>query len=187
MTGRHDTANTSGVLQNRHGRFALVPDGVLECNPNAVVLWCHLWHFAGNGSHAAWPSLERLVDDTGMSRSTVQRALRDLYRVGAVTKTNRTGTSCLYELNWVQGGVDNQGGEVTGDHRTQVTGDLPPRSLVTYKERQSELEKRACEDLVTGDHPPGEHVWGIEERQHTRNRGHVRRIWQQAKQQATEP
>lgn len=50
----------------------------------------------------AWPSVERLCKDTGMSRATVQRSLRKLEKNGYVTREKRVRgqlqTSNLYRL-----------------------------------------------------------------------------------------
>jgi DNA-binding transcriptional regulator YhcF (GntR family) len=50
----------------------------------------------------AWPSIERLCADTGMSRATVQRTLRKLEKSGFVTChkriKGRLQTSNLYAL-----------------------------------------------------------------------------------------
>jgi len=50
----------------------------------------------------AWPSVERLCADTGMSRATVQRSLRKLEKAGLVTCHKRLRgtlqTSNLYTL-----------------------------------------------------------------------------------------
>lgn len=50
----------------------------------------------------AWPSIERLCADTGMSRATVQRTLKKLEKDGYVTRNKRVKgrlqTSNLYTL-----------------------------------------------------------------------------------------
>ena len=59
--------------------MVLISDVTL--NSNAKVLWAYLKHRQGDNDFA-WPSQERISEDTGISRSTISRATRDLVDAG---------------------------------------------------------------------------------------------------------
>lgn len=128
-------------LANRLGEFALVPRWLASsATGNTVRLWCVLWVYSGNGTHAAWPSHERLAEDLDVSVSTVKRCLRELGDLGVLSCEPRSGTSTLYTLGWRYPQIGTS--ELTSELQTQVTHDLPPRSPMTYKERLSEIDNQ---------------------------------------------
>ena len=138
----------SDRLTRHLGEFALVPRSLAAAaTGNTLRLWCVLWCYSGNGTHAAWPSHETLADDLDVSVSTVKRCLRELTDLGVLTCEARSGTSSLYILGWRYPQIGTS--PVTSDLHTQVTHDLPPRSPMTYKERLSEIENPADVDSVT--------------------------------------
>jgi uncharacterized protein YwbE len=135
----------SDRLTNRLGEFALVPRWLASAATGTTLrLWCVLWVYSGNGTHAAWPSHETLADDLEVSVSTVKRCLRELTDLGVLSCEPRSGTSSLYILGWRIGTP-----RVTSELHSQVTDDLPPRSPMTYKERLSEIENPEHVDSVT--------------------------------------
>ena len=135
-------------LTNRLGEFALVPRWLASAATGTTLrLWCVLWVYSGNGTHAAWPSHETLADDIEVSVSTVKRCLKELTDLGVLSCEPRSGTSTLYRLGWRCPQIGTS--QVTSELHTQVTHDLPPRSPMTYKERLSEIENREHDDSVT--------------------------------------
>jgi uncharacterized protein YwbE len=136
-------------LTNRLGEFALVPRWLAAAATGTTLrLWCVLWAYSGNGSHAAWPSHETLADDLEVSVSTVKRCLKELTDLGVLSCEPRSGTSSLYVLGWRTYPQIGTSG-FTSELQTQVTDDLPPRSPMTYKERLSEIENQEHVDSVT--------------------------------------
>lgn len=97
--------------------FAVVPTWVLSRAPSrAVHLYAILRRYADQGG-AAWPSRATLAKRLGCSPDTVDRSLRDLRRIGAVTIEHRwtdagVPTSNLYRLHAQPGDgpVDGEGG-----------------------------------------------------------------------------
>lgn len=119
------------------GRFALVPEYIIaDVSPPAQKMWCILWIYSGNGTHDAWPSHARLAADMGCSRRTVQRIIDDLHDAGALSVQHRQGTSSLYTLHW-----SRRHPQDTSDATPYDTSDAPPTTLVTHKERLSEIDK----------------------------------------------
>ena len=59
-------------------------------------------NYADDKGHA-WPSAERLSNDTGMSRATIKRTMKKLENLGLITRFKRVRgrlqTSNLYVLN----------------------------------------------------------------------------------------
>ena len=68
-----------------------------------------------------WTSVNTLADEAGVSRSTVQRACRELEASGYLRCLERPGRTNLYEVV-----LDEPMTQVTGD--TGRTGEAPPRS-----------------------------------------------------------
>ncbi len=59
-----------------------------ELPHRAVVVYMYL-RDRSNWEGACWPSIGTIARDLRLSRSTVQRALNDLYRAGFLEKQNR--------------------------------------------------------------------------------------------------
>jgi DNA-binding MarR family transcriptional regulator len=58
-------------------------------------VYFYLWSWI-ESSGEAFPSLKRITDDLGTSKSTVQRAIDNLVIMGIVSKTQRYDNSCIY-------------------------------------------------------------------------------------------
>jgi hypothetical protein len=130
------------------GRFAKTPEALLYSGVSAVALqlWAVLDRHA-NRRREAWPSHERLAELMGCSVSTVQRAQRELVRVGCLgVKTRNTGhgrQSSLYRL------LDPPSRLVTGDRSgttsppvksAEPTGQERPGPPIT-SDRQNESQE----------------------------------------------
>ena len=59
-----------------------------ELPHRAVAVYMYL-RDRSNGEGASWPSIGNIARELRLSRSTVQRALNDLYRAGFLEKQNR--------------------------------------------------------------------------------------------------
>jgi Helix-turn-helix domain len=133
----------SDRLTRRLGEFALVPRSLASrASGNALRLWCILWVYSGNGTHAAWPSHETLAGDLGVSDRTIRRCLKELEDLGFLTCGSRPGTSCLYVLEWGVLPVDKARFLDTDVRMTPDTDVLPPRTQMSYKERLSEIDNQ---------------------------------------------
>lgn len=51
-----------------------------------------------DNSHA-WPSHQRIADDTGLCRRSVIRAIKELTSTGCIESENRMGQSCIYRAS----------------------------------------------------------------------------------------
>lgn len=104
--------------------FVIVPTYVLEEAPDAVAVYCAFRRYADFDTGVCWPSIDRVADDLGKSRRTVQRHLRSLVAIGAVAVDSGkdTGSSSRYQFprqRFPTGGYD--------------TSDLPGRTPVTHR------------------------------------------------------
>lgn len=78
-----------------------------ELHHRAVAVYMYL-RDRSNGEGACWPSIGTIARELRLSRSTVQRALNDLYRAGFLEKQNRhrpngSLTSNLFTIKWGSG------------------------------------------------------------------------------------
>jgi len=127
--------------QLRKGRrfaFTILPDWLAsaEVSDRAVRIYALIAQHADGGGQA-WPSRARLADLAGCSATSVKRAVSELEKVGALTRTQRFGEdgahrSNLYELHELpalgtpvihRGGPRVTRGGATGDPGPRVTGD----------------------------------------------------------------
>lgn len=141
----------SDHIRHDLGHFAMVPEYIVtRGTPAALKLWCILWIYTGNGTHHAWPSQSRLAQDMGCTDRTVRRVINELCDLGAMTSQQRDGTSNLYTLRWRP--VDNP---QKPDIHVRFTPDidvLPPRTQMSYKERQSEIHNQSHAKTDTSVH-----------------------------------
>lgn len=73
----------------------LLPDLVgHDRAPSAFLVYLKLWHAAGGPGHKIAVSLSSLAVETGLSKSSVQAALRRLAKRGLVTG-QRTGPTAI--------------------------------------------------------------------------------------------
>lgn len=112
-------------------RFAMVPEWVLllPLTTTALAVYCHLARYADAETHEAWPSGATLADRLEVSVDTVQRAIRQLAELEAVTVVKRRGTSNLYTVHRLppgsRTGAGSGGGvaaRVPGGSRTGAAG-----------------------------------------------------------------
>lgn len=155
-------------MVNRRRRFAQVSD-LLAIDPrisaNAVRVYLRLDRYAGSDGNA-FPSIDRLAADVHMSRSGVDRAIRELRDAGWIVRTRR-GTSNIIDTELLDapgsvtcGVSPGQNGNVTGGVSTggdvpgNVTGDVSGTSPVTRLLSDTQFKERGgVGDLVIT--PPG--------------------------------
>lgn len=120
-------------------------------------MWAKLWIYTGNGTHDAWPSHETLAAELGCTTRSVRRILEELEQVGALSIRLRAGTSNLYTLHW-QSYTQANGTTDKIVRPTQDKNVLPPRTNMSYKERQSEIENqdRGQQDKNVHRRTPGD-------------------------------
>lgn len=81
---------SEGTISRRR-QFAQVPDALIldrRVNDFAVRLWCRLDHYAGCDGRA-FPHVDTLADDLGVSSRTVDRGIRCLVETGWVSRKRR--------------------------------------------------------------------------------------------------
>lgn len=81
---------SEGTISRRR-QFAQVPDALVldrRVNDFAVRLWCRLDHYAGMDGRA-FPHVDTLADDLGVSSRTVDRGIRCLVETGWVSRKRR--------------------------------------------------------------------------------------------------
>jgi len=85
----------SRVTLDRHIVDTLMPDLVgHDHQPSSFLVYLYLWCQArGRVERRATASLQRIADDTGLSKSAVQYAMRTLRRRRLITSRQRTATS----------------------------------------------------------------------------------------------
>jgi DNA-binding MarR family transcriptional regulator len=83
------------ISLDRHVVDTLMPDLVgHDRQPSAFVVYLYLWcRGRGRGERRTVASLQRIADDTGLSKSAVQYALRTLRRRRLVTSRQASATS----------------------------------------------------------------------------------------------
>lgn len=93
---------------------------------------------AGRG---AWPSNRALVDETGLARRTVQRALRELEVAGDLSSRDRLGAATVYYLTTEGGATVTQGGRQgdMGGHVTVARGGVTDDPKGRHSGAQKEL------------------------------------------------
>ena len=78
-----------------------------------------------------WTSLNTLADEAGVSRSTVKRACEELETRGYLRRTERPGTTHLYEVVLDPGHLGEPGVSSSGRPGGQVTAVTPKRPKLT--------------------------------------------------------
>lgn len=83
------------VTVDAHVLDALMPDLVgHDRQPSAFLVYLYLWRRGrGRGGRRAAVSLQRIADDTGLSKSAVQHALRTLKRRRLVASRQASATA----------------------------------------------------------------------------------------------
>ena len=72
----------------------LMPDLIWHDRaPSAFIVYVKLWHDAGGPGHKIQTSLSTLAVETGLSKSSVQAALRSLRKRGFVTTRRASPTA----------------------------------------------------------------------------------------------
>lgn len=132
--------------------FSVVPTWLVlsDVSDRALRLYAVLAHYAG-AKGAAWPARSTLARDLRCSVSSIERALRELTALGAVSITQRRDaagdlTSSLYTVHVTPHGgavrmaVDNSVGVASRVTLPSVTGEPTVASRVTHRTRTNELD-----------------------------------------------
>ena len=116
-------------MNNLHRMARAMEEKSLTCNQRIVLLI--LINHTGVDSGECFPSLRRISEKSGLSRSTVMRAIDLMHTLGMIMVENRTrangsSTSNLYKLNdqWWEEGCQIE-------PPPSVTTDTPPVSQLT--------------------------------------------------------
>lgn len=163
--------------------FAVVPTWVLSAPSRAVHLYALLRRYA-DASGQAWPSRTTLAERLGCSVDSVDRALRCLVEIGAVTVVKRWGEdgsplSNLYRLHSQPVGkpVEEAGGvaaTVRPGSRTTAAGVAAP----VRHERKPLNDKNPPTPPQADDGPTFEEFWDLWPRHHRkRDRATAQRLW----------
>lgn len=129
------------------GPFAMVPEWLLYSgvSTNAICVFATLHRFSDKVSSEAYPGREKMAELTHLSVSTVDRAVKELQVIGAVTVTPRyeggRQTANLYHLHFVRGRV------ITGDDHVVVTDE--DGGVITRDEQNDSHIERESEERET--------------------------------------
>jgi hypothetical protein len=129
--------------------FAILPESVLfaAISSNAVRLYCILRRRADEKSNACYPSQKYLADSMYCSTRTVQRALEELIKIGAVTVEHRmiegtdAYTSNMYYLHATiaQGSAPVRKGRAS---KSQGSRAGVVQNIATKQSQQTDSKKR---------------------------------------------
>jgi len=130
------------------GKLAVMLAASRDCSlmrTDLAVLGVVLEH-ADTTTGEAWPSVARIVDRSGVPRSTALRAIARLERAGHLRVERRTGSSSVYWLTSPTGGTGVTGGtgsiSGTGTGATGETGVVSPVGPKESSKKQ-EVKKKA--------------------------------------------
>jgi len=152
-------ANESGSNSSTSAaQFSIVPQFVWQgCQPSEVKVYCALASRVDWTTGVCWPSHQTIANDSGVSTSTVKRALKTLVAIGAVEVEHRRDpagdlTTNLYRLPFA---INRRGGGVTseptsghGRPRGGVTSDLQNKTHLTREGlTQPKNDPDACQHL----------------------------------------
>ena len=84
--------------------FAQVPIALLEQSAErsrrgSLFVYCWLWHYAGIRDQA-FPSIQRLAAECHMKPDDVRKALKWLTEEGWITRTDRAGSTSLFQVRY---------------------------------------------------------------------------------------
>ena len=89
-------------LSDQIGQFITIPVSVVKAIPqigkDAFVLFSYLRFRTNSRSGKAFPSFDKIQEDTGLVRRKIAAALRSLESAGFVTRKRRFGASTIYTL-----------------------------------------------------------------------------------------
>lgn len=143
-------------------RFSIVPEWVLDAkiSDRAVRVYSILARYADSETLQAFPSRETLARRANCHWRSIDRAIDELVKLGAITKTHRKNgdsyQSNLYTLRRVVTGVS--GGTDTGDEGV-VTRESPPTDTDGNLTITTELEPENYSERATQmpkDYKPNE-------------------------------
>lgn len=125
-------------MRSDTGPFSIVPNWLIEVvSPTAVVVYIKLSSYADNETLKCWPSHKEIAEGTGMSVSTVQRAIKELQENAALeVNTRRRSDGSYTSSEYVLLRIDPQS-RVTGGGVTSAV-----RSSHTWGEVQSPVTEQ---------------------------------------------
>jgi hypothetical protein len=100
-----------------------------------------------------WTSLNTLADEAGVSRSTVKRACEELETRGYLRRTERPGTTHLYEVVLDPGHLGEPGVSSSGRTDTQVIAVTPKRPKRTTPPNAISAEEQGIVDALWKTYP----------------------------------
>jgi hypothetical protein len=162
-----------------HGKFEMLPHWLLfDTNVSSIALRLYaVLRKYGNADNKCFPSRQRLADDLGVSKITIDRTKKELIAVGALCETRRMGedktyTSNLYHIHWdmdtdcanvitsdegsptdvARGGIKNvTRGGITDDELTNTHLELRPNitntSEIAVASPAQQLAQTFCDQL----------------------------------------
>ena len=95
---------------------AFIPEGVCrlkDLSPGSKLLYGRLYRFAGNNGEA-WPAIETLAEEVGISESTCRRYLQELEKYRLIDQEFHTGGTTHYHFKWHTCFQPSPGEETTG-------------------------------------------------------------------------
>lgn len=107
---------------------------VARMGPNAFTIYSMIKSYVGAQDASSFPSIETLIKDTGLSKSTVIRSIHKLIELEYIHKEMH-GRNAVYKIQERIPLVDDQTGEVTA----LATWDYIPEYTVTALEKLKEL------------------------------------------------
>lgn len=143
-------------IKNRvHEPFVMAPwrlwaEGHVErMGPSGFLVWMTLLYHAGS-SGRAWPSRRTLARETGLSESTVARALANLRELGYIEVVEqRPGETTVYAVAIPEAAADER-------TRVKMTQDQCQNDTGTRVKLTHELDKRELYKLTPPKPPPTE-------------------------------
>ena len=135
MARRQNPHKQDGSWYDGCGRYGVVPLWLIQrsdLSARAIRVFAALATYASRDGQC-WPSRERLAADTGYSVATVQRALAELVRIGAVTMTRRGRRAPLYQLHGQPAEARQGEGRCPVDGSVLIHQEGDDRSILTHQ------------------------------------------------------
>ena len=89
-------------LIDKIGQFVTIPHSFINdmCNltPAAVSLFMYLRYKTNSHTDRAFPSYERMIEETGMARATISAGMKVLIKRGWIKTRRRFSNSTIYEI-----------------------------------------------------------------------------------------
>jgi hypothetical protein len=154
----------SKEVEVRAYRFSILPEWILskDISHAAIRLFCVLNRWLGENDYV-WPSRKTIAERMGCSVNTVDRAIDELEKIGAISVEHRSDsngapTSSLFYLWPATFGGTPMGGETLpgwGD-RTPMGGETVPPKQVYNRDT---IKRETIKENSSTPTPPGSEKW----------------------------